>query len=117
VKYAEPQAGHDRIGMFSMTNKLAPLPKLRVACVTCTRLLPHDSQVVSTEVDRDDDELARVTDFDDRFGAEPVERVSIDDVLAFADERVTLPFADFSREDDVFKVKTVRLSSSSSSAA
>ena len=46
-----------------------------------------------------------MADFCDDFGCVAVEGVSLDDVLRFAGDAITLTFCDLSCEDDVFEVK------------
>ena len=91
--------------MASITSKAAPLPKLRVTCFSCKTALPQWAQWRSTEVDSNDDELARETDFDDGFGTGPFERDAIDDTLDFTGLSVALTLTDLPREDDVFEIE------------
>ena len=67
VKFDSPHRGQDHMGMPSMTNSAAPLPKLRVTTLSCGEAAPQWAHWRSAEVDSDDDELAAGTDFDDDF--------------------------------------------------
>ena len=104
-KYDSPQLGHDHMGMASMTSRAAPLPKLRVTCLSCTEALPQYAQWCSTEVDSDDDESAGETDFNDCFGRRTFERGAGNDALDFAGLSVALALSDLPREDDVFEIE------------
>jgi hypothetical protein len=55
------------MGIPSMTNSAAPLPKLRVTYLSCGEAAPQCAHWLSAEVDSDDDELAAEADFDDDF--------------------------------------------------
>ena len=85
------------------------MPKLRVTCLSWIAPLPQCAHWCSSEVDSDDDELAREADFDDGFGCCAVERNASDDTLDFSRLGVALAFDDFAREDDVFEVKDVEV--------
>ena len=63
-KYDSPQCGHDHMGMPSITSSSFPVPKLRVTRRNWTPGRPQDAHSASGEVDRDDEELPRVTDLD-----------------------------------------------------
>ncbi len=51
-----------------MTKRAAPLPKLRVTCLSCTEALLQYAQCCSTAVNSDDEEFAGEADFDDCVG-------------------------------------------------
>ena len=91
--------------MASITNKADPLPKLRVMRFSCKDVFPQLAQRVSTEVGRDDEELAGETNLDDGLRGRPVERDAADNALDFARLDVALAPGDLPREDDVFEIE------------
>ena len=105
VKYDSPQWGHDHMGIPSTTSNDVPLPKLRVTRRKCTPARPQEAHTRSDEIDRDDVENARETDFDDRFGLALIKRAASDDDFGFMRLTVFLALNDTAREDDVFEIK------------
>ena len=88
-----------------MTSKAAPLPKLRVTCLSRIDVLPQWAQWCSTDVDGDDDEPTGKADFDDCFGGLTVERDAGDNAFDFTGLSVALALSDCPREDDIFKIE------------
>ena len=72
-------------------------------------LLSQCAHCCSSDVDSDDDELAREPDFDDGFSCRSVERDAGDDALDLACLGVALALDDFAGVDDVFEVKDVKV--------
>ena len=97
--------GQEYIGIASMTNKAAALPKLRVTYLICTAELPQCAQRWSEDIDGDDDELASEANFDNGLGVTAIKRGAGDDDFTFAGLDVALAFRDLPREDDVFEIK------------
>ena len=93
------------MGMPSITSKAAPLPKLRVTCLSCNDELPQWTHRCSTEVGSDDNELTGEADFDDGLGRCSVEGDSGNDAFDLAGLRIALAFDDLAREDDVFEIE------------
>ena len=93
------------MGMPSMTNSAAPLPKLRVTYLSCGDSAPQCAQERSAEVDSDNNEPAAKADFDDDFRGFAIEGDACDDVLDFPSLSVALALLDLPREDDVLEVE------------
>lgn len=91
--------------MPSITNRAAPLPKLRVTYLTWTAGLPQWAQRFSEDIGSDDDEFAGETDFDDRLRNGAVKDDAGDEDFGIAGLGVALALRDFPREDDVFEIK------------
>ena len=68
-------------------------------------MLPQWAQMLSTEVDGDDDELATLADFDDDFAERAFKAGAADDVLRFARVAVALALNDLPRKDNAFEVE------------
>jgi len=104
-KYDSPQLGQENMGMPSITNRAAPLPKLRVTYLTWTAGLPQWAQRFSEDIGSDDDEFSGKTDFDDRLRNGAVKDDARDEDFGIAGLGVALALRDLPREDDVFEIK------------
>ena len=93
------------MGIPSTTRRLRPPPKVRATRLSCTPARPHEAQRYLDEVDRDDVERARGTDFDDRFGLASVKGTPSDDDLGFVRLAILLALDDAASEDGVFEIE------------
>src|SRR6266508_3328234 len=93
--------------MPSMTSRLAPLPKVRVARRSTAPGRPQTSQMSSRrpEPRRDEDDFSGAAELDCRPRLSAGEGAPLDDVLAIAGVRFTLDGDDRAREADVLGVE------------
>ncbi len=92
-----------------MTKSPAPLPKLRVTCLSCGLPWPQLAQDFSAEVDGDDEDLAGLADFGDDFARNTFEGSAADDVLCFTRCAVSLALDDCARKDDAFEIENAEV--------
>ena len=93
------------MGMFSTTRSREPRPKLRVTLRSSTPGRPQETQRRLDKVDRDDEEVAKRAEPDNRFGLDSTERDATHDELAFVRSVVALTRDDFAGEKDVFEIE------------
>ena len=67
------------------------------------------AQILSTEVDGDDDEPVALADLGNDFAERTFEGGASDDVLGFAGVAVALALDDLPREDDAFEVENAEV--------
>lgn len=105
MKYDSPQWGHDHKGIFSITMRDGPRPKLRVTSRRCTPARLHAAQRRLLAVDGEGEEVAIRGDLNGCFCWGTAERLAADGIFDFARLPVALAFDDCAGEDNVLEIE------------